>query len=137
MRRIECRQRSSRLKNPPNGQLAEELANLPNDLKLAEDLKNLQTERAELDKRIPDFEDKVTSLTTEVENLEAALQKAINEHFKPLLPHKWLQIEPQIGKPLISTKLLKRADYTRELKWEKEFNALHVRAVLAWMKVND
>jgi len=128
---------AARLKNPPNGQLAEELANLPNDLKLAEDLKNLQTERAELDKRIPDFEDKVTSLTTEVENLEAALQKAINEHFKPLLPHKWLQIEPQIGKPLISTKLLKRADYTRELKWEKEFNALHVRAVLAWMKVND
>jgi len=80
----------------------------------------------------------VSQLDREAEFLEGKVDTEINEHLKTLLPHQWLWCEGDDGQaPIFDKKALGRKDFIDELKWEKEFSALHARALLTWTQARD
>jgi hypothetical protein len=108
---------------------------------LVQKAEGLEKELANLRSDVEKLElDLATQSEAKAQELEGRSRERLaesNKLLKTLLPHQWLWIDDKIQGPVFDMKTLDRKDYNGELRWEKEFNALHARALLLWTLALD
>jgi len=109
--------------------------------KLVGDLSDKSEELREtaenLEKEVEDSEKKAADLKEELREIKTREDTEIDKYLRDLLPYKWLwAADGKTAKPKLDWKTLDRKNkIARELKWEREFNALSATAFLTWAQV--
>jgi hypothetical protein len=94
---------------------------------------NLESAAREMEKQAEDKLEEASSKEKEAGRLEEGVPEAFRiaeDRLRVLLPHKWLWKDEKLA-----LEAFDRQDYADELKWQREFDDLHVHALFNLAKV--
>lgn len=100
--------------------------------------RDLQSQVKQLESHATALENKFRTLETEtIKQLETEAINEIKKNLQTLLPHKWLWSDGSQDEVPFNWNVLQRRDYRTSLRWEREFNSLHVRVLLTWAQARE
>jgi hypothetical protein len=94
--------------------------------------RGFKTNAEELEEKAPEFENAAATSEREADSL----QHEVREQLQILLPHPWLWTRNEhSGRVRFDWRCLSRRSLTKELRWEREFDDLQVRALFEWARL--